>query len=201
MSLSVGPAPGLPRATSRLAALAVALAACDPTPDYPSSDPTLPGLIAAEADLVARDDAPLEFAVDSRVALSIPVGALPAGTRVKVRWLVAIGDNARPIAGAKSVYPWSSHFGYSAIEILPASLIFAEPATLTVPNFMFSDGACLGLLFAHPTDTEWQLVGRRVVTNPDEAVVKASIAGGGVWSLAYLDRCATPDGGVDARVD
>lgn len=201
MSLLFGP----PRLFTRVTLLTLTLAACDPTPDYPPSDPPLPGLIAAEADLVARDDAPLEYAVDDDVALSIPAGALPAGTRVKVRWLVGIGDNARPIVGARSIYPWSSHFGYSAIEILPESMVFTVPATLTVPRFTFgSERSCVGLLFAHPTDTEWQLVGRGTILASGfqgGAAVTASLGGGGVWSLAYLDQCASPDGGTDARVD
>jgi hypothetical protein len=158
--------------TVRVALLTlIAVAACDPEPHYPPVEPVPPGLIEVETDLVTREDAPVELLLDGRFALSIPAGALPAGTHVKVRSLVAVGENSRPIVGARMN---DFDAGPACVALLlDAGSVWRAVGQGTVSAPDFYGG----------TD------------------VTASLEHGGVWSLAYVDRRPTSDGEADAQVD
>jgi hypothetical protein len=189
------PAPRTWSSVLRSLAALSALAACDPSPDFGPPDPTLPGAIWEVFDLVARDDAPTELTFDfSAHSLTIPAGALPAGTRVTVRVLVSV---IKPLpSGVGGTWNY-------AVQILPETLRFTAPAVLATRLKPWNG---LHTLFALPTDASWQRVGPAATSEPNDFYgtvrAKAALDRGGVWTFGITYDEPTPDAGAnDANAD
>ena len=106
--------------------------------------------------------------------LSFPPGAVPAGTRLLVRLLRDVG---KVLPGAAPEDVW----GYT-VQILPATVTFAAPATLTTPSILRA-ARVGGVLFAREDDTGWQRRGEPTVLGDDRSSLSAPIDGPHLWSL------------------
>jgi hypothetical protein len=171
----------------------VGLSACDPSPAFEPPDPTLPGLIWDAFDVVARDDAPAELIFDFDHKLTIPAGALPAGTRVKVRVLVSVTKVLPGGLGTSWKY---------AVQLAPETLRLDAPALLVG---RLEPWAGVETIFAGATDAAWQRVGPAATTTPDFfglVTATAVIDRGGVWTFGIDTSSRTRDAGAnDANAD
>jgi hypothetical protein len=101
--------------------------------------------------------------------LSIPKGAVPPGTPLLIRFLIKVG---KTYPGAHPLDEWRLYDGMSiywpaVLQILPATVTFAAPATLTVDDFpmTYTNGVPQVDVFrADEGDAGWQRRGAAPVS-------------------------------------
>jgi hypothetical protein len=163
-------------ALAALAACAAGTAGCVSAPVFPPAEQPLVGTVLIEQEVVVGScgsDVNLAGTYSSIATLYIPPGAIPAGTRLLVRLL---RDVRKELPGVAAEDFW----GYT-VQILPATVTFAAPATLTTP-YPLRAARVGGVLFAREDDTSWQRRGEPTVSG-DRSSLSLPIDGPHLWSL------------------
>jgi hypothetical protein len=163
-------------ALAALASYAAAAAGCTSAPVFPPAEQPLVGTVLIEQEVVVGSSGTnvnLAGTYFSIATLYIPPGAVPAGTRLLVRLL---RDVHKELPGATPEDFWSY-----TVQILPATVTFATPATLTTPSILRA-ARVGGVLFAREDDTAWQRRGEPTASG-DRSSLSVSIDGPHLWSL------------------
>ena len=143
-----------------LAALACVLAACNPAPAFPPAEQPLVGVVVIERELFESGEVLLGVGRVPYGSLRVPPGAVPPGTRLLVRLL---RDVAKTLPDSSIASTWFVGGQTAAIQILPATVTFTAPASLTLEAFLPS-GWEAQVLHADEGDRDWQIRGAAAVT-------------------------------------
>jgi hypothetical protein len=179
-------------------AMALALAACEPSPSYPPAEQPLVGRIVEEQSKIV-DASWRQFQLDSiqgwgNIHIDLPEGAYPVGTLVTVRLVTDLKmQSDTPLALDGLVYYRRAAF--EAIQLLPSDRAPAVAMSVGIDG----DGRTgpYELLHAREGDLAWTLVGTIQKTTPITLVF--DIDASGLWSLGQMPAGAegAPDGGRD----
>jgi hypothetical protein len=157
-----------------LAAMVVALAACEPTPKYPVPEQPVVGEILGEQSGVVAADGQ-SVVIDAGLArLSVPAGAYPAGTRVTLRLV----GNMRMQPEADS-----SLWGYPQYPVQAAQILPAQPPPAQALEVVFHGGeqsVYFAVFHATEGDSAWTGTGM-VVLNTGAGLPFAASAPG-LWT-------------------
>ena len=168
--------------------------ACEPTPNFPTPEQPVPGMIWEERSAIATGaDQQIGLLykqyLDSgqhRIRVSIPAGAYPVGTRVTIRLvfdlgtLADIGDVMGQLAGLSGAS--------MALQILPAGLVPARPLRIEISN-VWPKTSNFDLLHAYEGDHTWTTVAK---VDIGATTVAFEVGQPGLWTLAD----PTVDGGA-----
>jgi hypothetical protein len=173
---------------------------CDPTPTFPPAEQPLPGVVVLEREMIAAAGVPIEVSFSGvtlsipadasllGATLSIPADAVPPGTRVLVRYL---RDVRKTLDGSTHARLWTLTGQPAALQILPETLTFAKPATLSVFGYPLTQPPA-EVLSANEADPAWQRRGAAPYSIPPAPPgLVAIVDGPHLWSF-FLDWTGQP---------
>ena len=177
------------------------LGACDPSPHYETPEAPLVGLVQNEVSLTASGSGQAidlfyePYLGEYRFRLAIPAGAYPAGTRVTLR-LVAHLPQQADTDYALASFVYSAGYRFQALQLLPAARDPAVPLQLELLRSLNSWTRPweFEVLFAREADARFAVVETLAASADDPPALSFAIDRSGLWTLGQLPLPPTSQG-------